>query len=180
MRKFKRFPPQSLRFRSLMTLAGALLLLAAVAPSANAALITYFNFEGPTGPTFPVNLASQVPPGAVNTLIVTNYNPDNAQAVVPGLPLNVAVGDPDLNLVAMGLRRTAGNDPATFNIPLFSAQGFFQTMTVTFATNRNGNGFAQVQLFYSINGGGAFIPGPSVALTTGGRSTRNFARPCWG
>ncbi len=156
MRKFKRFPPRTLRFRSLLVLAGAFALLAAFAPCANADLIAYFNFEGPTGPPFPVNFASQVPPGAVNTVMTTNYDPNSMQAVVPGLPLNVAAGDPDPNLVAMGLRRSALNDPANFDIPLFSAQGFFQNMTVSFASTRNGNGFAQVQLFYSINGGGTF------------------------
>jgi hypothetical protein len=114
-------------------------------------LIAYFNFEGPTGPPFPVNLQSQVPPGAVLVTMLTSYNPDNMSATV-GLPLNVAVGDPDPNLVAMGLRRTGLNDPARFDIPLFTAQGFFQNMTVTFACNSAGNGFSNVQLLYSTTG----------------------------
>ena len=44
MRKFKRHQPRSLRFRLLLVVAGALLLMAAVAPRANAsAVIAYFN-----------------------------------------------------------------------------------------------------------------------------------------
>ena len=65
----------------------------------------------------------------------------------------------------MGLRRTGRNDGAHFDIPLFTSQGFFPNMTVTFATNATGNGFANVQLFYSTNGGGNFTAGPSAVLT---------------
>jgi hypothetical protein len=85
-----------------------------------------------------------------------------------GLPSNVAPGDPDPNLVSMGLHRTAGNSPANFDIPLPSAQSFFQNMTVTFAASSGGNGnpFTTVTLFYSTNGiGGPFTAGPSVTLT---------------
>ena len=163
MGKLKTRHPRSLPSRLVLIVAGALMLIAAFAPRANAQLIAYFNFEGPPTPPFPVNLGSQVPPGAVNTTIVTNYNPNNMSAE-PGLPLNVAPGDPDPNLVAMGLRNTDGNDPANFDIPLFSAQGFFQNMTLTFATNRNGNGFQQVQLFFSTNGGATFTAGQIALL----------------
>ena len=103
MGKLKTRHPRSLPSRLILIVAGALMLIAAFAPRANAQLIAYFNFEGPPTPPFPVNLWSQVPPGAVNTTIVTNYNPNNMSAE-PGLPLNVAPGDPDPNLVAMGLR----------------------------------------------------------------------------
>ena len=163
MGKLKTRHPRSLPSRLILIVAGALMLIAAFAPRANAQLIAYFNFEGPPTPPFPVNLGSQVPPGAVNTTIVTNYNPNNMSAE-PGLPLNVAPGDPDPNLVAMGLRLTPNNDPANFDIPLFSAQGFFQDMSVSFATNRNGNGFQQVQLFFSTNGGATFTAGQIALL----------------
>ena len=176
MRKFKTCRPRGLPFRLLLIVAGAALLIAAFAPRANAQLIAYFNFEGPTIPPFPVNLFSQVPPGAVLTSITTNYTPGDMRAAI-GLPLNVAVGDPDTNVFSMGLRRTGGNDPANFDIPLFSAQGFFQNMTVTFATNSPGNGFSQVQLFFSTNGGTNFTAGPSVALVTGGVQLVTLAVP---
>jgi hypothetical protein len=172
MRKFERFLPRALPFRLLVFLAGALMLLGAFAQKANATLIAYFNFEGPTGPPFPVNLGSQVPPGAVNTIIVTNYTPADTQATA-GIPLNVAVGDPDPNLTALGLRRSASNSPANFDIPLFSSQGFFSNMTVTFAVSVVGNGFTTVTLFYSTNGGGTFTPAPGQTfnLPPSGNST---------
>ena len=53
MRKFKTCRPRTLPFRLLLVVAGALLLLAAFAPSAKADLIAYFNFEGPRDATLP-------------------------------------------------------------------------------------------------------------------------------
>ena len=47
MRKFKRRQPRGLPFRLLVILAGALLLLAAFAPCANAQdLLRFYDFEG--------------------------------------------------------------------------------------------------------------------------------------
>ena len=62
MRKFMRFPPRTLRFRSLLILAGAFALLAAFTPRANAALLRFYDMEGvaPTG-NYPVNLDSHPP-----------------------------------------------------------------------------------------------------------------------
>jgi hypothetical protein len=57
------------------------------------------------------------------------------------------------------------NNGRDFDIQLFSAQGFFQNMTLSFATNGNGNGFTAVQLSYSTNGGATFTAGPSALLT---------------
>ena len=164
MRKLRTRHPRSLPSRLILIAAGAFMLIAAFAPRANAQLIAYFNFEGPPTPPYSVNMMSEVPPGFVSTTLITNYNPADISAEHPGLPLNVAPGDPDPNRVAMGLRRTTNNDPANFDIPLFSAQGFFQNMSVSFATNRNGNGFHQVQLFFSTNGGATFTAGPSALL----------------
>src|SRR5262245_8507977 len=115
MQKFKRFPPRSLRFRSLFIVAGALMLLAAFAPSANADLIAYYNFElAPTAP-YPVNLDSHAPAffSSGNTLIL-NYTASNTSAVSPGLPQNVFPGDPLPNLTALGLARSFANTPAHF------------------------------------------------------------------
>ena len=173
MRKLKTCRLRSLPFRLLLIVAGTALLMAAFAPRARADLIAYFNFEGPAGPPFPVNLGSQVPPGAVNTIIVTNYNANNMSATI-GLPENLAPGDPDPNMTGMGLRRSNLNDPATFSIPLFSAQGIYDVTSVSFAIAANGNGFARVAVQMSTNGGGTFttisgpqpIPnGPGVVLT---------------
>jgi hypothetical protein len=169
MRKFVRFLPRALPFHLLVFLAGALMLLGAFAPKANAGLIAYFNFEGTPTPPYPVNLQSRVPPGFLLTTMTTNYNSADTVAVTPGIPMNVAVGDPDPNNTALGLKRTELNSPANFNIPLFSSQGFFSDLTVTFAVTNTGNGFTAVSLFYSTNGGGTFTmaPGQTFLFPTG-------------
>ena len=156
MRKFKTRRP----FRSLYVLAGALMLLAAFTPRANADLIAYFNFEPPPlTPPYPVNLQSQVPPGFLLTTMTTNYNPADTSAQ-PGVALNVPVGDPDPNTIGLGLSRSSLNSPANFDIPLFTPQGLFQNMSISFAINVTGNGFSTVALLYSTNGGGTFTPAP--------------------
>ena len=163
MPRFNRFPPRGLRFRLLLILTGASLLLAAFVPRANADLIAYFNFEGPPTQPYPVDLTSNSP-GVFDTTLTTTY-PAGDTTNTSGIPLNVAPGDPDQNLTAFGFMRTEANSPADFDIPLFTSQGFFQNMTLTFATDGRGNGFTAVQLFYSINGGETFTAGPSVTLT---------------
>jgi hypothetical protein len=178
MRKFKRFPPRSLRFRSLLILSGALLLLAAFAASAKADVIAYFNFEDSTvgGPP---DFTSEADQGlGVATTIVTNYNPADMNSVTPGIPLNVVSGDIDPNNLSVHLFRSESNDPADFDIPLFSSQGFFQDMTVSFAINVQGNGFSLVTLFYSTDGGVTFInSGNSASLLTGGAQVISLAVP---
>jgi hypothetical protein len=141
------------------------MLIAAFAPRANAQLIAYFNFEGPPTPPYAVNMMSDVPLGFVSTTLITNYTTADISAG-GGIPLNVAPGDMDPNLTSLGLRNSDVNDGRHFDIQLFSAQGFFQNMTLTFATNAAGNGFDSVQLLYSTNGGATpFTAGPSVLLT---------------
>ena len=166
MRKLKRRHPRSLPSRLVLIVAGALMLVAAFAPRANAQLIAYFNFEGEPTPPYPVNMMSDVPPGFVSTTLITNYVTPNISAG-PGIPLNVAPGDMDPNNTSLGLRRSSLNNGRFFDIQLFTAQGFFQNMTLSFATNGNGNGFESVQLSYSINGGAVFIAGPTAQLTQG-------------
>ena len=178
MRKFKRFPPRSLPFRSLLILTGALMLLAAFSPRANADLIAYFNFEDST-PGGPPDFTSEADQGlGIATTITTNYNPADMESVTPGIPLNVAAGDMDPNDLSVHLFRSGQNDPADFDIPLFSPQGFFQDMTVSFAINVQGNGFETVTLWYSTNGGATFInSGNSADITTGGAQVITLAVP---
>jgi hypothetical protein len=182
MRKFKRFPRRRLPFRSLLILAGALMLLAAFAPRAHADLIAYFNFEGPATPPYPVNLASQVPPGfATTTLILTdeagNPYPSGNTLVAPGIPFNVAPGDPDPNLTAMGFNRTAQHD-LNVDIPLISAQGIYDVTSVSFAYGANGNGWEFVQLQFSTNNGITFTNiGGLVALPATPGSFINISVP---
>src|SRR5438105_6542846 len=163
MLRFKGFPPRGLRFRLLLILTGALLLLTTFAQRANADLIAYFNFEGTPTPPYPVDLTSSSP-GIFNTTLTTTY-PAGDTSSTSGIPLNVAPGDPDQNLTAFGLMRTEANSPADFDIPLFTTQGFFQNMTLTFAADGRGNGFTSVQLFYSTDAGETFTAGPSGTLT---------------
>ena len=172
MRKFKTRRP----FRLLFVLAGALMLLAAFTPRAKADLIAYFNFEGPTIPPYPVNLQSQVPPGFLLTAMTTNYNPANMSAQ-PGVALNVPPGDPDPNAIGLGLSRSLLNSPANFNIPLFTAQGLFQNMSISFAINVAGNGFTTVALWYSTNGGGTFTRRQAKSSTGGFRHVVKFQCP---
>jgi hypothetical protein len=176
MRKFNKFRSHALAapvesrqrwmrsrtFRSLLlAVAGVLLLMAALAPRANAALIAYYNFEGdPTAP-YPANLESHPPAFfmAGNELILTDengdpYDPANTFAA-DGIPLNVAAGDPDPNLTALGFRRTMQHD-LNVDIPLISGLGIFDVMSVSFAYGSNGNGYEFVQLQFSSDGGLTF------------------------
>jgi hypothetical protein len=156
MRKFKKCRPRNLTFRLLWVVAGALLLLAAFAPRANADLIAYYNFEGPDTPGFPVNLDSHAPAffSSGNTLTLT-YTAGELEET-DGLPENRWPTDPDPNLTGLGLTRSGANTPATFDIPLFSVEGIFQDMTLSFAINALGNGFEFANLLYSTDGGANF------------------------
>ena len=71
------------------------------------------------------------------------------------------------------------NSPANFDIPLFTAQGFFQNMSVSFAINVTGNGFTTAALWYSTNGGGTFTqaPGQIFNLPPSGTTVVSFSVP---
>src|SRR2546430_11843116 len=131
MRKSKTHRP--LRF--LFILAGALLLLAAFAPRANAdcpGCIRYYNFEGtPTAP-YPVNLASHVPAfevglgfraflntGTDPTLAATGAYPTANTSAEAGIPFNLPPGDPDPHLTSVGIHQSVER-PAFIAIPIFS------------------------------------------------------------
>jgi hypothetical protein len=153
-----------------VVLASALLLMVAFAPSAKADLIAYFNFEDAADGS-PPDFTSEADQGlGVATTITTNYIPANMTTVPTFGDINRVHGDVDTppnGLHALGLTRTFLNNGAHFDIPLFTSQGFFSNMSVSFAASSggHGNGFSSVQLFYSPNGGGIFIPGPSALLS---------------
>ena len=161
MRKLNTCRPRNLTFRLLLVVAGALLLLAAFSPRANAALIAYYNFEGTDTPGFPVNIESHPPAFfmAGNELIFTDENGDPYDPAnigqAPGLPFNVAPGDPDPNLTSIQFVRTAQHD-LNVDIPLASGLGIFDVMSVSFAYGANGNGYEFVQLQFSADGGATF------------------------
>jgi hypothetical protein len=165
MRKLKTRQPRSLPFRLLVILAGALMLLAAFTPRANAdcpACIRFYDFEGPDTPPYPVGLQSHAPAleiGAATTLFLDNGTPGVAYPVgntsqEAGLPLNVPAGAGP-NLTSLGIHR-AGQTNLGIEIPMPSAQGIYDVTSVSFAYDANGNGYAFVQLQISSNGGLTF------------------------
>jgi hypothetical protein len=174
MRKFKRCPVRALLFRLFVIVAGALLLMAAFAPRANAALIVYFNFEdaideGP--PDFTSDITPANPGGGVVlTTMTTNYTSGEAFADNPGFSLNRSAGDIDVFPATgnfdVALTNAGGNNNRHFDFNVFSPNGFYQTMTLSFAVGSisDGGGFTSVTLQYSTNGGGTFTTFATVAI----------------
>lgn len=168
--------------RSLSVLAGALLLTPAFAPSAKAAVIAYFNFEDPPATGQNVDYTSEFDQGlGINTTIQTNYITADTATVSPGLADNRLAADTDVNNFAAHLFRSSLNSPADFDIPLFSSQGFFQNMTVSFGVHVLGNGFDTVKLYYNTTGcilcatAGNFTLVDTKPITTMGAQTITFA-----
>jgi hypothetical protein len=170
MRKFKRFPRRRLRFRPLLILAGALILAAASAPTANADVIAYFNFEdsfdhGPPDFTSDVIGPPDFNPGGgvVLTTITTDYTTGEVRADHPGTALNRSAGDIDVpprtpNLDTV-MTDTANNNGRHFDFNVFSSQSFYENMTLSFAVwglPRSAGGFASVTVQFSIDGGGTW------------------------
>jgi hypothetical protein len=168
--------------RSLLILAGAFAFLAAFTPRADAALIRYYNFEGaPTAP-YPVNLFSNAP--AVETGAGTNLTllgtipPGNpfpvANTGVHGeLPLNRPPGAPP-GVASLAANRNISNNLNVL-IPFFSATGVYNITSVSFAYAANGNGFTEVQLFISSDGGANWTQASAIiALGSTSGATRSI------
>jgi len=170
MRKFKTCSRRSLPFRLLVILAGALLLLAAFAPCANAdcpACIRYYDFEGPTPPPEFINRGSHQPAIeqgdlAPRALLFQNddgtpYTPANLTANT-GLILgntNRPVGALP-NTISLGVH---GSGQAHLNLVMTfpSVVGIYDIQSVSFASRGSGNGFQNVQLQASLNGGVSWV-----------------------
>ncbi len=110
MRIFKTCRRHGLPFRSLLVLAGTLLLMSAFAPGAKAQLIAYYNFEdstsgGPPDFTSEGNIAF-FGVGSPNgdRPITTTYSPANMQTISSTGTQNKFPGDPDPSLLALGLQ----------------------------------------------------------------------------
>jgi hypothetical protein len=173
MRKLTIRSPRALPFRFFLVVAGALLLLGAFAPRADAALIAYYNFEdAATGaqPDFTSEAIAFYGVGSPNgdRPITTNYNTSNMTTQGSGLPQNVFPGDPDTNVRSMGLSASGANSPANFDINLNTSQGFFSNMTVSFAINAQGNGFTSALIQFSTNGGGTFATASTTVVPNSG------------
>jgi hypothetical protein len=159
MRKFKTCSSRSLPFRLFVIVAGALLLLAAFAPCANADLLRFYDFEGtPTAP-YPVNLDSHQPAaeqGPGTTLILEStttgvpYPVANTTANT-GIPLNVPPGALP-NTTSLGIHRS-GVTNLNIIMTFTSPTGVYNIQSVSFASAGSGNGFQNVQLQFSSNGG---------------------------
>ncbi len=129
------------------------MLMAAFAASAKADLIAYFNFQDSIiqGPP---DFTSESDQGlGVDTTITTNINTNAMTSFTPGLTLNRWPTDEDPTSLALGISRSLGNSPGNLDIPLFTSQGFFQDMSVSFAIDARGNGYTLASLFYSTDGG---------------------------
>jgi hypothetical protein len=195
MRKFKRHQSRSLPFRLLVIAAGALLLMAALTPRANADVIAYFNFEdGTVGgvPDFTSDVigAPDFNPGGgvVLTTMTTTYNAADMRGA-PGLLLNRTAGDIDNANpgVGLGLSRTSPNNGAQFDFALTpnTAAVVFTNMTLSFAIQSAGNGFTTATVQVSANGGpfttvfvSALIPPNSLTLiSTALGATADNANP---
>jgi hypothetical protein len=199
MRKFKKFRLRALAapiesrqqwarsrtFPSLLfAVAGALLLLtAALAPSANATVLVYFNFEHTTVGGPPDFFSRTVGPPDFNPgggLVLTTILPIPPLinfGMVDGLLLNRTPGDIDTNVpgVALGMETTPQDNGGALEFQVDTT--FFQNMSLSFAINTQGNGFNMVFVNYSTDGGGTFDPIGSSFIASGGDQLISFAVP---
>ena len=183
MRKFKTCSRRSLPFRLLVAVVVALLLMAALAPRANAAVLIYFNFEdavlgGPYDHTSDQQPAfgGDNPGGGVQaSLIVDNFNA-GATGAVAGTAVNRTAGDIDtVNNLAIGMRTTPADNGHWIQFS-FNASAF-SNMSLSFAVNSAGNGFNSVTLQYSLDGVNFTNVATQAIAPGGGFNVHTFALP---
>jgi len=168
MRKFKTCSRRSLPFRLLVILAGAFLLLAAFAPRANAdcpACIRFYDWEGLTIGV--VNQGSHPPAieqGDGIPFAALFQNNDGTPYSILNLSAENApvVGNTNLpaganpNVVTLGLHRSGqGNLNIVMTFP--SVAGIYDIQSVSFASRGSGNGFQNVTLQASLDGGASWV-----------------------
>ena len=169
MRKFKTCSRRSLPFRLLVILAGALLLLAAFAPRANAdcpACIRFYDMEAPVG-SFGIGQGSHPPAieqGDVAPFAFLLQNNDGTPYSI--LNISGEVGNPigainfpagaNPNVLSMGIHRSG---TANMNIVMTfpSVVGIYDIQSVSFASRGSGNGYQNVQLQASLDGGVSWV-----------------------
>ena len=181
MRKFKTCSRRSLPFRLLVILAGAFLLLAAFAPCANAdcpACIRFYDFEAPgtivtPGSHMPALEQGDVPPFVLlyqldNGAPYPTLNFSAESAPVVGNTNKPAGSQP--NVVSLGIHRS-GLAHLNLVMTFPSVAGIYNIQSVSFASAGSGNGFQNVQLQFSSNGGAtwtnlsAVTPIPTATTT---------------
>jgi hypothetical protein len=162
MRKFKTRSPRTLPFRLFLVLAGALMLMGAFVPQANATVLVYWNFEDAVTGGAP-DLTSDVvgapdfnPGGGLQLTTITIGGPSGDFASGPGLLNNRTAGDIDTADPgqAIAFRRSSMHNGTTLTFGVGAT--FFQNMTLSYATNNNGNGFTTHTWNFSTNGGATF------------------------
>jgi hypothetical protein len=154
-----------MKLRSLFgAIAGAFLTVGALVPKADAELVAYFNFEDTTLGMEIMTTDSVVPPATQNSTLFVTAPGTTVPTSVPGIPLNVAPGDPDANLHALGFTFTPNVAPSadlTFQVNTLGCTN----LSLSFAINNNGNGFSTANFKYSFTGApGSFVSDGIVAL----------------
>jgi hypothetical protein len=166
-------------FRSLLVaVAGALILTGGIVPSADAVLVTYFNFED-SELGAPPDLTSDQPPGAQSSTLSINFGGTIPAPVsvggLTGANSNIAPGDADPNLLAMGFHFTKDVAPAvdiTFNVNTLG----LTNLSLSFAIDNTGNGFTTANFQYSLTGTpGSFTSAGIVTLPPPPGSTQIVA-----
>jgi hypothetical protein len=173
MRTFKTCRRRGLPYRLFIVLAGALLLTAALVPSANAQFrgtIVYFNFEDSTiVPQFVDPVADVIPPlgdnpgGGIENSTLTITDGDNAVHVFTGLMENRTAGDIDhplTNGFGLVLNHTAANPNAMLSFTANTTN--LSQLSVSFAVNNQGNGYNTVALSYIIGGNTTPVSSQSI------------------
>jgi hypothetical protein len=171
-------PMRCRRFRLLFgAVVSALLVFAAVAPKADAVLVTYFNFEDTTLGQ-PITTVSSQPPGTQSSTLTITVSGLPPPTSTMGVPVNVAPGDMALNLHGAGFVTTTGGT-ATLSFSSVDTTGL-TNLSLSFAINNNGNGFHTAEFFYSFTGTpGSFMSAGMVTLPPppGGNQIVTFNYP---
>jgi hypothetical protein len=160
MRKFKTCSRRSLPFRLLVILAGALLLLAAFTPCANADLLRFYDFEGPAVIVNPGSHQPAVEQGDLPPIALQFQNDDGTPYTPTNLSSNTGaiLGTTNLppgalpNTTSLGLH-ASGQAHLDLVMTFTSPTGVYDIQSVSFASRGSGNGFQNVQLQMSSDGG---------------------------
>jgi len=166
MREFKTRLPRTFPFRLPLVLAGALLLLAAFAPRANAncpGCIRFYDMEAPVVPGEVVGRGSHPPAieqGNVAPFAFLLQNDDGTPYTVANISAEInhpvgAINFPagaNPNSISMGFH-SSGQAHLNIVMTFPSVAGIYDIQSVSFASRGSGNGFQQVTLQISSNGG---------------------------
>jgi hypothetical protein len=141
---------------------GVLILTAAFAPRANAILVVYYNFEDqPPVPDLTSEAIGLQTPLLQTTFPVANMSDQPALTA----PNNVFPTDPDTNLHSLGLSGSGHQNGAYFQFHVNTKP--LVGMSLSFAVNTMGNGYANVEAFYSFDG----FATPGTSFGTSGISS---------